>query len=359
MSEIIRVNPVETGTEKEKREIEELKNFPESVRVLFDKLPDQLKNRIFPKVSKNEDINSPEGDEQSLEEIVAGFDTKTREEFMSRCLNELFDNGRFKDKFEAVGEKNLEQEIERLLNLLWQNRGKRDDVRLFNQEYYDNFFQAREIILEKIWEKKLELEKLNNSIATTIKQKRLTERKREELRGLDAEMNSLTDELKKYDDEHSNSDLDHMYFRNISSRKRKEKEWTKAATITGEYLNPAEFATVMAEQLDKTFYRESSIAQNPKKKWLGNTLPEHIVERAKKIINLVSQAIESWHMAHGNDESFKKPSGVKLEERRAKLIDYLTSLMESYQRGKRAKRTDEEMIYTIRQMEISLNILEK
>ncbi len=359
MSEIIKINPIETGAEKEKREIAELNSFPDSVRALFNKLPDSLKNRIFPEGQKGENISSPEGRERSLEEIVASFDTKTREEFMMRCVSEIFDNGKFKDGFEAVGDEDLKQEIERLLNLLWQNRGKRDDVQLFNQEYYDNFFQARGIITEKIKARKLEIDKLNGSIANTIKQRRLTEKKRVELRKLESELNLLTEELKKYDDQHGNSDLDHMYFRDVSSRQRKEREWTKATTVTGEYLDPAEFATVMAEQLDRTFYRESSIARDPERKWFGRTLPEHVVERAKKIVQSVSQAIENWHAVHESDGSFKKPAEAKLEERQTKLIDYLVSLMNSYQRGKESKRTDEEMIYTVRQMEVSLNFLGK
>ena len=94
MSEIIRINPIETGAEKEKREITELKSFPDSVRTLFNKLPDSLKNRIFPEGQKGENISFPEGRERSLEEIVASFDTKTREEFMMRGVSELFDNGK-------------------------------------------------------------------------------------------------------------------------------------------------------------------------------------------------------------------------------------------------------------------------
>ena len=69
---------------------------------------------------------------------------------MARCLDELVEHGKFKDALEAVGEENLKQEVMRLMDLLWQNRGRRDKVQLFNQEYYNNFFQARGIITEKI-----------------------------------------------------------------------------------------------------------------------------------------------------------------------------------------------------------------
>lgn len=245
MSETISVNTAETGTEG-KMETPDLSIFPESIRTLFDKLPDLLKKRIFSEKQRTETVSSSEKLEQSLEEIVASFDTRTREEFMARCLFELFENGRFKDMFKSVDEENLGQEVERLLNLLWQNRGKRDDVQLFNQEYYDNFFQGRVVITKRLGTKKLEIKKLNDSIATTIKQKRLTEKKRDDLRKLEAEMNILIDELKKYDDQHDNSDLVHRASL-VSYRQRKEREWTKAATITGEYLDPAEFSTVMAE----------------------------------------------------------------------------------------------------------------
>src|SRR3989338_1100780 len=359
MSEIIRINPAEIGKEKREKEIEELKNFPEGIRGLFDKLPDAIKDKIFPRVAQSESMSSLEKRERILEEIVAGFDTKTREEFMARCLSELFDSGKFKDALETIGEDDLKQEIGRLLNLLWQNRGKRDDIQLFNQEYYDSFFQARGTIMEKVQAKKTEIEKLNASIATTIKQKRLTERKRDELRALEVELNTLIDELKKYDERHDNSNLDRTYFRDVASRQRKERKWTKATALTSEYLDPAEFATVMAEQLDRTFHREASIVRDPKKKWFGRTLPEHVIERAKKVVHSVGEAIEEWNATHKNDGSFKKSSEAKSEERQAKVINYLVSLMDSYQSGREQKRTDKEMTYTIRQIEVSLNILGK
>lgn len=357
MSELIRINLDET--EKENREIGELKNFPDGVSELFDKLPDTIKDKIVPRVAQGESVTSSEKRERSLEEVIAGFDTKTREEFMIKCLDELFDSGKFKNALEAVGEDDLKQEIDRLLSLLWQNRGKRDAVQLFNQEYYDSFFQARDVIMEKVRAKRTEIEKLNAHIATTIKQKRLTERKRDELRILEAELSTVTDELKKYDDQYGNSNLDHMYFRDVASRQRKEREWTKTATLTGEYLGPAEFATTMTEQLDRTFYQEASIAQDPERKRFGKTVSEHVIKRAQKIVHSVGEAIKEWYAVHENDGSFKKPSEVNSENRQTKLIDYLVSLMGSYQRGKEQKRTDEEMIYTIRQMEVSLNILGK
>jgi hypothetical protein len=358
MKEIIRTKSITTDKEQAKQGVEELKDFPNSVRVLFDKLPDSIKNKILITL-KGSTATSLEERESKLEKTIACFDTKTREKFMERCLSELFYVGKFSDKFEAVGEENLGPEVGRLLNLLWQNRGRRDDAQLFNQEYYNNFFQTRLLITEKIKTIKLEIEKLNNSIATTIKQKRLTERKQKELTKLEAGRNLLINELNKCDDQHGNSVLDRAWGRDISARQKKEKDWTKAVAITCEYLDPAEFATAVAEQLDKTFFKEFFIAQNPEIKRFGKTAHEDEFKQAQKIVQLVSQTIEDWHIAHESEGSLKKPFEAKAEERQVKLIDYLVSLLESYQRGKKIKRTDDEMICTIRQMEVSLNLLGK
>lgn len=71
----------------------------------------------------------------------------------------------------------------------------------------------------------------------------------------------------------------------------------------------------------------------------------------------VEKAIEGWYALHENDKIFKTPIEIRAEERQPKVIEYLRSLMDSYLRAKELKRTDEEMVYTIRQMEVALTIL--
>ena len=281
MSEIIKSLSIEYRPENEEPEIEKLKNLPGSVRGFFKKLPDEIKNKIFPHEENDTlGISSLESREKTLEEIITGFDKKTRENFMNRCVSELFEHGRFEDTFKAVGEEGLKDEIRRLLDLLWQNRGKRDDISLFNSKNYDAFFKARGDMANEVESKKSEIKESEDSVATTRKQRRLTETKTRKLQALEAELRRLTDSLKKFDEENGNSDLNYMYFRDVKSRQRKEKEWTEGVTITSEYLDPAEFSLAIAEQLDKTFHAKSYIAKNPEKKLFNRSVSESTHKRA-------------------------------------------------------------------------------
>ncbi len=353
MREIFKIE--KPNIEEEKIEIPQLKDFPENVRSLFSQLPDSLRVKILPSDMEDNKKVPCENLDSGLEGIVAGFDDETRQKFMKRCLGELFITAKFKDRFQSVGEENLGKELERLLNLLWQNRGKRNSIELFNQEYYDKFFEDRGVIIEKINAKKAEIEKLENSIENTKKQKRLTERKKNDFRKLLEELELLTDELRNHDDKHDN----YKYFPNVSSRIEKEMEWTKAAAITSEYLGPTEFAFIMGEQLEIIFYREFSIASQPERKRFGVVISEDIVKRAQKITELVSQVVDNWHSKHKDDRPFKDKVDTKLEVRKAKLIEYLISLFDAYKRGKELKKSEEEMHSTVIQMEVSLNFLLK
>lgn len=354
------IEKIESKQEKgEKQEVLELKNFPESVRALFDELPPLLKEKILPQRQNNETNFSSDEQTPDLEKMIASFSEETREDFIIECLNELFKNGNFKDKLTSK-EKELSIEIERLLNLLWQNRGKRaEEIQVFNQEYYDTFFKKRNDLVKKIEAKRQEISTKKESIEKTKKQIRATNQKMDELRFLEEEERELTESLKKYDDEHNNSDVDRWYSRDISSRQKKEKEWTTATVITSEYLDPIEFATAVSEQLDRTFRMESSIMQDPERKWMGRTATEQNIKHAEKIVHSISETISNWCDKHENDDAFKTPAIAKQEERQTKTINYFISLIDSYKRFKEANATDEDMLYTIRQMEISLRMLKK
>jgi hypothetical protein len=116
-----------------------------------------------------------------------------------------------------AGEENLRQEVMRLLDLLWSNRGKRgDNIKIFNQELYDNFFAGREIIINQINNKKDEIAELKKSIQSTVKQKRLTESKQEKLNILNIELNTLNNSLERYDEQKGNSSFDYIRRQDVS-----------------------------------------------------------------------------------------------------------------------------------------------
>ena len=359
MTELARQNPIESGKQKETFEIKELKLLPESVQTLFQKLPDSIKTKIFPKQTTTYSEIPSEGRKRSLEEIAASFDESTREKFLNRCLNELFFQGKFTDRLDSVSPENLQQEVTRLLNVMWQNRTKGDEVQLFNQEYYDNFLKDREILAGKVAEKKLEVEKAEASLEATSKQKRLSQRKQEEVVKLRKQLKQTIEELMEFDFQNNNTSLDFARSNDISARREKELEWTKGTTVIIRYLDPAEFATAMGEKLDSWYSRENLIVANPERVWFGRVLDEETIDQARRKIDAIKNAVNEWDKTHDGEESFKKRVEVKAEERQTKLIEYLQSLIESYIRGNKSNRSDEEMIYTIRQMEVSLYILGK
>lgn len=363
MGEIIRSDQVEINTEDEPQEIAELSDLPESVRALFNELPDSIKAKILPKIDKSKAENNPDNEERNLDEMVASFDVETREKYMGVCLMRLFEDGRFKERLEPLDSNNLKIEINRMLDLLWSNRGKRDDVDIFNQKFYEDFFKGRELIVSKIKPKQEEIDKLIASIAKTKKQKRFTEMKTGQLRELENELNSVYEELEGYDEKQDHNP-NYKYsmlraVRRIELAQKEEKDWTKAATITSEYLDPAELGTLMAEQFrDITFHHEFYTARYPKETRLGRVVPESEILRCMNVVNSVDEAIKEWYNKHEDDGSFKKPKEAKLEEKQIKLINYLISLMSSYRIEKEAGREDSETV-CVRQMEVTLNILGK
>jgi len=129
-------------------EIKGLEGLPESVHGAFWKLPEQMKKRIFPENFRpvSESGGSNKG---GLEDVVAGFDTETRERFSAHCLSEVFYHGRFKEVFEKVDGVRIKEEIIRLLDLFWSNRGKGDQFILFNKGYYENFFKVLFLKIQK------------------------------------------------------------------------------------------------------------------------------------------------------------------------------------------------------------------
>ncbi len=349
MNEIIKKISPETNQKKDFG-IKELSAFPESVQRLFQSLPQYLKERIIPELKLTEE-EGQQTRELKLEEIIAGFDKDTREMFMAKSLYELLIQSRFKEKL-ISNKENMGKEIRSLMDLLWLNRGNRDNVKILNQEFYDNFLKQRKEIYSKILKKKEEVEK--------IKKKKLTVRKTNELKNLEEEVRMLTKELDEFDDANENSSYDYLYFNNVLSRQRKEKEWTESITIISEYLEPDEFATVMAEQIDIIFYKESQIKKlSPGGEFFGHKISKESIEGAKELLGKLYKVVEDWYELHKNDQRFKNPSEARLEEKQSKIIGYFASLMDSYKRGKESGRSDDDMLYSIRQMEVSLNILGK
>lgn len=204
-----------------------------------------------------------------------------------------------------------------------------------------------------------EINAVKQSINTTIKQKRLTQTKHEQLRLLEAERDILVKQLQSFDDLHHNSDTDYWSFRDVKARSDKEREWTMATSITSEYFDATEFSTAITQQLGNTFFQEKRVVDSKQNEGQKRRWSEEIVQRAHTILDACVEAVEEWHSAHETDAVFKHSPQVKTAERQTRLIDYLKSLIDSYEQGKQRKQSDDDLVLTVRQIEIVLNTLIK
>lgn len=358
MSDIVRYQPEDSVPEIEPPRVVGLENFPPSVREIFSRLTDSLRAQIVGTTQPDFSRNSKEG---SLEDVVASFDTEKREEFMMICLMELFRAGQIKERLLDSGLDNLHLEIKRFMDMLWQNRGhhSEDELVIFNQDYYQRFYKERAEYENNLQLKIDEINALKQSIDITRKQKRLTEIKREKLRLLETEKDILFKQLQSYDQLHHNSDTDHWSFRDVKTRSDKEREWTKAVSIASEYFDPTEFSTVITEQLGYAYIQEKRAVDSEKKDGQNSRWSREFVIRAQIILDACVSAVEEWYVAHDSDETYKQKPQVKMADRQIRLIKYLKTLIYSYEQGQQRQQSDEELVSTVRQIEIVLSTLLK
>lgn len=346
------------GDGKQDREpISGLEGFPEEIRLAFDGLPKAIQKEVLSSTSGIEGEDNSEKSKRSLEDMVASFDTETREEFFSYCLDRVFQIGKLQNLLQSIDNEDLSKEITRLFDIFWQNRGKGEDMKIVNQEYYDSFFKARSVLEEHARNKRAEIDALELSITSTHKKIRETAKKTERLHSLKIDLSEIMNEIKIFDEKHQNAVIDKTYFRDVESRQKHEKEWTQAIGIVSEYMDPTEFATALSEQIDREFYNHKRILDN--KTIFGKRISEDDRKNARAILEIVETAVEDWIGIHEEDRIYKDSKEVKSKERTQKTIDYLVSLIQSYSKSKKAGRSEEDMIYTTRQMGIAIKLLSR
>ncbi len=335
----------------------ELDGFPDSIQELYQVLPNEIKEKIFSGGGLEEDGQRDK--KRSLEEVIACLKREQREEFASECLSELFGGGSrndFKRAFDREGV-DVGAEVTKFLDMTWGNRGKgKDDVEIFNQGYFDDFFEQREVIVQEIRQLQAKIDALKASAEKTKRQRRLTEKKKRGVHKSEwEEMPALKERLHVLDRE--NESL--SYFSSPEFRASHEKEWTYALAVIAEYLEPDELAVVVLESMDRcvTFYDKRKVARG-EKRWRRASSEREIGE-AREFMEKFDSAFEEWQEAHEGDGSLKSPKKASDQIRQQKMIDYFQNLYGSYKRGKERGRTDDDMLMNVRQMEVTLNLLGK
>lgn len=339
---------------------ESTKELPKSVLEYFDKVPDRIKKRLFPE----EAPAGHEGEERSVierfEDVVATMTEREREDFAKKCFFELFYEAELTEVFKYTNRGSLTEEVSRFVEVLWTNRGKRGgEIKLFNEDYYEKFFAEQESKENEIKEREKELERAriaNDKRKTDSRDSKIWEK----YAALRSEVDRLKKELENFNNKNDNADFFRVVGKGVEGRKNRENKWTEALAVLEEYLDPAEFATLIAEQFDSVFSLESMLARKKAgDKYFGHELSEEVVENAKREMKKIRDAIENWAAKHAEDEALKKPTDVKAEEKILKLVEYFHKLFESYSYHKKQGRKDEDLNAEVRLMENTLNLLSK
>lgn len=340
-----------------------VRDLPESVRTLFAKLPAEMQRKLLPESDQknNGQRASPENYERRLEELAASFDTRTREKYMAKWLENLFMDGQYRNHrfLQAAYKGDLKNETTRLMDVIWGQRGQKGQAAVFNESWYKEYADQSGMLRAKIKNQKEAITRLETSIEKTRKQKRLTAVRIAERRQLVAGLEALEKELGDLHYRYGNSDNERWEGRGIAAREKAERELTKAAAVMSGYLDATEYATVMAEQVERfIFFREKNIADQPQRPWYGHVPTADQVKWAKEVIGQVEEAIARWHDSHGQEQSLKSPKEPAAANREAKLADYFQTLVDSYLYGKKQwGKTDEDLVVNIRSMEVALNLL--
>lgn len=350
--------------EKTKEIQPELIEFPESIQELFDKLPDSIKTKIFPKetptkqqagefIKKGLFWKTPE---EELDETIASLDKKDCEKYTQICLSELvFNSPEFRYFFKNDTTQNIAQKITTFLDTLWNNRGKdKSKIQIVNQARFDDYRNRKASLQQehRALIKKIKSQEI--SIEQTKHQKRLTEKKRHELFQLHDQQKELEKHFDKLDSEFNNN----IFNTSIRSRESKQKKWTEALSTMLEYLDASDFAILTSETLERQiFYEEKSLARRTP--GIHQQFRPESITDAKKLITQLDQAFEDWQKKHTQEGPLKKFRTGNLAEKQDKLINYFKALTGSYQRMKQAGRTDDDQLMSIRQMEVTLNLLSK
>jgi hypothetical protein len=341
-------------------DIKGAEDLPRSVQALIAAFPARLRGQLLdiPYVRET----TPESEEQALKEMLATFDHERRERFLELCLSELLQRMDVRhiiqERF-GTSETDLKNGIIQFMETLWQNRGKKqEDMKLFGQEFYDEILHERGE-LEKEAEEKYRLLDVFRRRAPHYGRKRrhLSRQSESKEDALREALGQAVKKLDEFDERHNNTNYHQIYGRGIASRMRSERRWTHVVVRTAEYYEPAEFATSMAERLERGPF---SAERGALRRRVGiNRCPirPERLKVAKKILETVSEAVDSWYASHEREGVLEKTVSSKKGDRQATLIKYFRELHGSYGREKKYGTSEDNLENTTRQMENTLRVL--
>lgn len=345
--------------------IPELRELPPAIQDSFLKLPSAVREKIFPRDSKQEKRSETVHIENyGLEKVVAGLDQDGREKLAQESLALLFTEGDISKIFRCTPTDKLRGKVIQFMEVLWGNRSQSSGstIRIFGADSYpqeeerlQKLEKDRANLARAVSEKEQAVKAQQDRIEVTKKQKRLTEKKKKELLPLLGALEEAVNALKRFD---SMFEIGENVRLRLRRREARERKFTETLRIITEYLASDEFATVVAEQFDRVFYIERRTTRNAD--GVSSTFLEQQIAQAKERLIVLEKAIQEWYLSHKDEGSMKERRKLAVNEKQLKIIEYFKQLYDSYLRGKNERNASGDKLNgEISQMNVALHLLNR
>lgn len=344
----------ESGHTNRKREYisQEIKSFPKSIQDLYKELPTDVREKIFP---SEKDMEGERQFKTTLRDIIERIGEKEREELMFGYLSELFLVGKYREYFaDAYRNNKLREEVKRLMDILWENRIKKEEdlATCLNEKRYNELLKERQRIVDKIKKTENELQELKKRPLKSGKGKGA-----QRIKDKENEIEEIKKELDEFDSFNNNTRIDIINGKGIAGRQKRERMWTRGVVTMNMFMDPTDFAILMDDRFSVMLSTEKRVMKRYKES--SDVVEVRRYKRAKQIIQEVDKAIQEWSDEHaGESRLISEQEGNRLQKK-ALIIKHLHSHFVDYKKGKERGESDEEMVYSIRQMEIMLTLLKR
>lgn len=386
----------ESGAEQNLQEIEEIKFLPAELRLAFSRLPESVRSFILQRFEDLKEINEEVA--KNPEEGPASLDEKERFDYLEVLLSHLFLELEL-DRTADLTSDDLVQKIAELMDTLWSNRGQ-EEVKIFNQKFYDEFFQKRQKFVEELKKKQQEVEAIKEPANLKSKSKR---RDFEIWRGRQwEEVRRLKKNLEKFDQENGNTvfntrtpgsvpgagriyNAEKNNWLAVEGRKNREEALTKKIGQLAEYLTADEFTVGFADYLDTHFSLEKDLVIQtriqPKELPIlfGRPVSKERLEEMKELITGLNLATSGWHQAHETEGRLKEPIATEKKFKKTprryqflpsaetdsryknikRVISHFYALYDSFSRSFERGEEKSASKVAVADMKICLNILNK
>jgi hypothetical protein len=330
---------------------EEVKSLPAKVQELFGRLNSDRRNQIY---ATEIQVASLDG----LGNLIEVSTAENREDFAFDCFDELLKNFRIALD---LGTEYDKAKVMDLINLFWENRGKNlENTTIYNEARYDKYYDLIKEATAKLEIANQAVEAKKKSLQKTRKQRRLTARKEDELKELEkiASKCLLDVDMLKINHGNTSDGFEKKY--NLESKRVQERQWFHSLGTVLEFYDATEYSVLITEIFDKYFLtREHAVLRKEDKKDLNSTRLWLDQDSARRKIKLFEKSVKQWSEDHKDDvemrETIKSEPNKKVET----MITYFLDLVKSYEEDMKKGRPEEELTYTVRQMEITLRLLDR